>query len=381
MIPFLDLHKINARFEEAFSAKFKSFLDAGQCILGEEVATFEHNFANYCGAKYCIGVANGLDALTLIFKAYIELSKLTEGDEVLVPANTYIASILAIINAGLKPIFVEPDAQTFNISASEIEKHIALNTKAILVVHLYGQLANMEAINAIAEEHQLLVVEDAAQAHGAVANSKIEIQNPEPETRNAEFLRAGNLGHAAGFSFYPSKNLGALGDAGAITTNDAELAKMLHLLRNYGSSQKYVHTTLGVNSRLDELQAGFLNIKLLQLDADNDKRREFAKRYLSEIKNEKVSLPFYDGSKNHVFHVFVVQVDDRADFIKHLEAEAIGYLIHYPIAPHQQEALLAYKNLRLPITENLHQRVVSLPMSPVMGSTEVDRVIAAINRY
>ncbi|TXD83345.1 DegT/DnrJ/EryC1/StrS family aminotransferase [Subsaximicrobium wynnwilliamsii] len=374
MIPFLDLHKINARFEDAFTAKFKSFLDSGHYILGQEVETFEQNLANYCGSRHCIGVANGLDALTLIFKAYLQLGKLAEGDEVLVPSNTYIASILAVINAGLKPVFVEPDAQTFNMAPSEIEKHISPKTKVILVVHLYGQLADMDVINRIAKEQDLLVVEDAAQAHGAVANSKNEIPNSKME-------KAGNLGNAAGFSFYPSKNLGALGDAGAITTNDGALAIALRLLRNYGSSKKYVNSTLGVNSRLDELQAAFLNIKLKQLDADNERRRAIAKRYSSEVKNEKISLPFYDGSNNHVFHLYVIQVEDRAHFIKHLETEGIGYLIHYPIAPHQQEALSAYQHLSLPIAEKLQQTVLSLPMSPVMSEIEIETVIASINRY
>lgn len=374
MIKFLDLHQINARFETQFQEVFKRFLDSGHYILGNEVQTFEANFATYCGAKHCIGTANGLDALILIFKAYIQLGKLQLGDEVLVPSNTYIASILSVIHAGLKPVFVEPNPNTFNISPSEIENQITNKTKAILVVHLYGQLAEMQSINAIASKHNLLIIEDAAQAHGASLNSELRILN-------SELGKAGNLGHAAAFSFYPSKNLGALGDAGAVTTNDSELAKCIRLLRNYGSSKKYENTLLGYNSRLDELQAAILNIKLPLLDDDNERRTSIAKRYLSEIKNKNVQLPFYDGSDNHVFHVFVVLVDDRMRFITHLETHYIGYLIHYPIAPHKQKALSDYQQLSLPITELIHESCVSIPISPVMTDEDVEKVISVINLY
>ena len=367
MIKFLDLNKINSRFEDEFLSRFKTFLNSGYYIKGEEVSSFEANYAKYCGVKYCIGVANGLDALTLIFKAYIELGKLQLNDEVIVPANTYIATILSVINSGLKPVFVEPDEVTFNISPSEIEKHIAPKVKAVLVVHLYGQLADMKSINAIAKKNNLLVIEDAAQAHGAVSNS--------------EEKKAGNLSHAAAFSFYPTKNLGALGDAGAVTTNDEALANCIKLLHNYGSSKKYVNDIIGTNSRLDELQAVFLNVKLKQLNEDNSKRQAIAKRYLAGIKNPKIQLPFYDFSKNHVFHVFVVRVKDRAHFIKHLEKHNIGHLIHYPIAPHQQKALLPFKSLYLPITESIHNTVVSIPMSPVMKNDEIEIIINALNLY
>ncbi|OUR99351.1 aminotransferase [Flavobacteriales bacterium 33_180_T64] len=367
MIKFLDLNKINSRFEDAFSLQFKSFLNSGYYIKGAQVKSFEDHYARFCGTKYCIGVANGLDALTLIFKGYIELGNLKENDEVIIPANTYIATILAVINSGLKPVFVEPEETTYNISPSEIEKHITPKVKAILAVHLYGQLADMHAINRIAKQHNLLVIEDAAQAHGAVLSS--------------EGKKAGNLSHAAGFSFYPTKNLGALGDAGAITTNDKKLADCIALLHNYGSSKKYVNEKIGVNSRLDELQAGFLNIKLKHLDADNNRRRAIAKHYLSTINNPKISLPFYDGSDNHIFHVFLVRVAHREDFTNYLDQNKIGYLIHYPIAPHHQKALLQYKSLYLPITEAIHETVVSIPMSPVMTNNEIETIANALNLY
>ncbi|MGJ8592717.1 MAG: DegT/DnrJ/EryC1/StrS family aminotransferase [Aquaticitalea sp.] len=367
MIKFLDLHKINARFEPQFQETFQKFLDSGHYILGREVEIFETDFANYCGTNHCVGTANGLDALVLIFKAFIQLGKLQPNDEVIVPANTYIATMLAVIQAGLKPILVEPDEHTFNISSTEIEKYVTSSTKAILVVHLYGQLADMKAINKIAKARNILVIEDAAQAHGANLGS--------------ELTKAGNLSHAAAFSFYPSKNLGCLGDGGAVTTNDETLANCIKLMRNYGSSKKYVNDIVGVNSRLDEIQAAFLNLKLKKLDADNQLRQDIAKRYLSEIKNEKIKLPFYDGSKNHVFHVFLVRVNDRDAFTAYLDANSIGWLVHYPIPPHQQKAMLSYNNLSFPITERIHKSVVSIPISPVMTEDEVTTVIDVLNNY
>jgi len=366
MIKFLDLHKINVRFQNEFSLKFDHFLNSGCYILGEEVAYFENSFAKYCGTKYCIGVANGLDALTLIFKGYLELGKLILGNEVLVPANTYIASILSVVNAGLKPIFVEPDNETFNISISDIESHITTNTKAIMAVHLYGQLANMEAIQSLAKKHNLLVVEDSAHAHGA-----------EEKTGR----KAGNLSDAAAFSFYPTKNLGALGDAGAVTTNDSALDNCIRLLRNYGSSEKYENKIIGYNSRLDELQASFLNVKLKYLDLDNDRRRQIAKRYITEISNNKIKLPFYDKTKNHIFHVFVVRVQNREYFMDYLQTNDISCSLHYPLAPHKQTAFATYKHLNLPITEAIHEKVVSIPISPVMTEIEVDKVINCLNYY
>lgn len=366
MIKFLDLLNINKRFEAAFQERFNDFLGSGRYILGNEVERFEKDFATYCGTDYCIATSNGLDALTLIFRGYLELGVLKPNDAILVPANTYIASILAIIHCGLKPVFVEPNEQTFNISVSEIEKHINGETKAILAVHLYGQLADMEPINKFAEAHNLLVIEDAAQAHGAM---------------NQDEVKAGNLGHVAAFSFYPSKNLGALGDAGAITTSHKELAELLYQLRNYGSSKKYVHAIKGYNKRMDEIQAGMLSIKLPILDQDNAKRRDIAKRYLKEIKNEKIQLPFYDNTRNHVFHLFVLRVLNRTAFLTYLENNEIEYLIHYPIAPHKQNALKEFNGLQLPITEAIHNQVVSIPISPVMDFDDVTQVINLLNSY
>lgn len=366
MIPFIDLKHINSRFQKEFELAFTNSLEKSYFILGEEVLQFEENFAKFCGTSHCIGVGNGLDALRLIIEGYKILGKLNEGDEVLVASNTYIATILAIKQAGLTPVLVEADPKHFNFNIEALKNRITKSTKAIMPVHLYGQLSEMSVINELADKDGLLVIEDAAQAHGAVSDNG---------------NKAGNLGHAAGFSFYPTKNLGALGDGGAITTNDDELASVIRKLRNYGTSSKYVNDELGFNSRLDELQAAFLNIKLPQLDADNEKRREIAKRYLSNIKNEKIRLPFYNGSKNHVFHLFVVCVSNREDFISYLSEHGIGYLIHYPIAPHRQKALKEFSHLKFPIAEKIHDEVVSLPMSSVMSDEEVNKVISVLNSY
>lgn len=365
MIKFLDLHKINEPYEALFQEKLKLVLNNGWYILGNEVEEFERNFAHYCGTKFCIGVGNGLDALTLIFKAYIELGKLKKGDEVLVPANTYIASILAIMQAELVPVLVEPNEETFNLNPDLLADHLTFQTKAILAVHLYGQLADMEAINNFARKRNLLVIEDAAQAHGAKWDNK----------------KAGNFGDASGFSFYPSKNLGAIGDGGAITTNDSELAKILFSIRNYGSEIKYQNDFVGVNSRLDELQAAFLNVKLPNLDKDNYRRVAIAKRYLAEIKNDNIRLPFYDNSENQVFHLFVIRTKNRADLQKYLTQNGIQTQIHYPIPPHKQKALSQWNNMSFPITENIHDTVLSLPMSPVLTDEEVDFVVKIINQW
>jgi len=369
MIKFLDLQKINHQYQEQFQQKMKLVLDKGWFILGDEVKTFESKFADYCGSKHCIGVGNGLDALVLIFKGYIQLGKLQKGDEVIVPANTYIASILAILQADLVPVLVEPKLETYNINPDLIQREITSKTKAILAVHLYGQLAEMEAINVIAKQNNLLIIEDAAQSHGAVSNHK----------------KAGNLSDAAAFSFYPGKNLGALGDAGAITTNDDALAKVILAMRNYGSEQKYHNEYIGVNSRLDELQAAFLNVKLPNLDKENNTRQAIAKRYLAEIKNEKIILPTWDLSGNHVFHLFVVRTSERDRLQSYLKQNNIETLIHYPIAPHKQKAFTAetsgWSSLSYPITEKIHQEVVSLPISPVMTNEEVDYIINILNQY
>ena len=370
MIKFLDLHKINSPYQTAFHEKMQQVLDKGWFILGDEVKTFESNFANYCGTKHCIGVGNGLDALVLIFKAYIQLGKLQKSDEVIVPANTYIASILAILQADLVPVLVEPKLETYNINPNLIAAKITSKTKAILPVHLYGQLAEMEAINAIAKQYNLLVIEDSAQAHGAISNLKSQIKNQQS---------------CAAYSFYPGKNLGALGDAGAITTNDDALAKVIFAMRNYGSEQKYHNEYIGVNSRLDELQAAFLNVKLPNLDKENNTRKAIAKRYLAEIKNEKIILPTWDLSGNHVFHLFVVRTSDRDRLQSYLKQNNIETLIHYPIAPHKQIAFASetsgWSSLSYPITEKIHQEVVSLPISPVMTNEEVDYIIKILNLY
>lgn len=372
MIKFLDLQKINAAYQEQFQEKMKLVLEKGWFILGDEVKLFETNFAKYCETKYCIGVANGLDALILIFKGYIALGKLQKGDEVIVPSNTYIATILAVLQSDLVPVFVEPNIETYNINPDLLEEKITSKTKAILPVHLYGQLAEMDKINAIAQRHNLLVVEDAAQAHGA----KLEAGSWKLEEG-----KAGNLSNAAGFSFYPGKNLGALGDAGAITTNDDELAKVLYSLRNYGSNKKYYNEFIGINSRLDELQAAFLNVKLPFLDVENDIKRQIAKRYLFEIKNDKIVLPKVDSMQSHVFHIFVIRTKNRIQLQDYLLENQIETVIHYPIAPHKQKAFHSWNNLSFPISEKIHDEVLSLPISPIMTDEEISFVIEILNRY
>lgn len=366
MISFLDLKKINEPYKKVFQEKMEVVLDNGWYILGKEVKAFEASFADYCGVKYCIGVGNGLDALTLIFKAYIQLGKLQKGDEVIVPANTYIASILAILQADLVPVLVEPKLETYNIDPDLIQEKITSKTKAILVVHLYGQLAEMDAINEIATRNNLFIVEDAAQSHGAVSN---------------ELSAMSDQNSAVAYSFYPGKNLGALGDGGAIITNDSELAKILFSLRNYGSETKYYNDFVGVNSRLDELQAGFLNVKLPNLDAENVQRRTIAKKYLAEIKNEKIILPFWNFSENHVFHLFVIRTQKRNDLQAYLLENDIQTMIHYPVPPHKQKAFPQWNNLSFPITEKIHNEVLSLPISPVLTDLEVSFIIEIINKY
>jgi dTDP-4-amino-4,6-dideoxygalactose transaminase len=365
MIKFLDLHKINQPYEAAFNEKMKTVIDKGWFILGDEVKAFESEYAAYCGTKHCIGVGNGLDALILIFRSYIELGKMQPGDEVIVPANTYIASIIAVIQAGLIPVLVDPKAETFNIDPSLINAKIASKTKAIMAVHLYGQLCDMDAISVIAKENGLLLIEDAAQSHGAFLS---------------DGRKAGNLGDAAGFSFYPGKNLGALGDAGAVTTNDDELARMVSSLRNYGSETKYYNDYIGLNSRLDELHAGFLRVKLAQLDHENQKRKNIAERYLSGIKNPKIILPQYQDA-NHVFHLFVIGTEHRYELQSFLKQNHVETMIHYPVPPHKQKAMAAWNDLSFPVTEKIHREVLSLPISPVMTIEETDFIINLINQY
>jgi len=362
MIKFLDLNKINKPYENAFQNKLRSFLNSGWYILGDEVKLFEKNFAEYCQSKYCIGVGNGFDALTLIYKGYIQLGKMQKGDEVIVPANTYISTVLSIIQADLVPVLVEPKLETYTINPNLITKKITKKTKSILAVNLYGQLAELDAINEIAKKNNLIVVEDAAQSHGATLNNY--------KSKNTQ-----------AFSFYPGKNLGALGDAGAIITSDDQLAEVLFSLRNYGSQVKYYNDFIGVNSRLDELQAAFLNVKLPNLDTENQVRKKIAKRYLFEINNDNITLPFWDFSDNHVFHLFVIRTPNRKELQDYLKQNGIETLIHYPVAPHQQNAFQNWNNLQFPITEKIHNEVLSIPISPVMKDEEVDFVIQKMNSW
>ena len=359
MIPFLDLKRINAPHQDAIRAAMERVVESGWYILGQEVAAFEQAFAQYCQTRHCIGVANGLEALTLVLQAW----NFPPGSEVVVPSNTYIASVLSITQAGLVPVFVEPDPRTYLLDPTRIEVALTPHTKAILPVHLYGRSCDMTAINAIAQQHGLMVVEDAAQAHGSVCDGR----------------RAGNLGHAAGWSFYPSKNLGALGDAGAITTNDDALADRLRALRNYGSARKYVNDYVGYNSRLDELQAAILSAKLPALDAENQRRRALARLYLTGITNPDVVLPPADQVDQNVWHLFVVRHPRREEFRAYLLDKGIATDVHYPIPPHHQRAYAQFAHLSLPISEQLHREVVSLPLNPTLTDEEIAYIIDTIN--
>lgn len=362
MIAFLDLHKINERFRTQIDSKIKQVLNSGWYVLGEQNRLFEQNFAKYCGVKYCIGCANGLDALRLIIKAY----NFGENDEIIVPANTYIASILAITDNGCKPVLVEPKLQTYNINPDLIEAHITSKTKAIMVVHLYGRVVEMEKIWALAKKYKLRVIEDCAQAHGAMYQGK----------------KVGNLADAGGFSFYPGKNLGALGDGGCVTTNDEELADKIRALANYGSHQKYVNKYAGLNSRLDELQAAILDVKLKALDEDNLKRKEIAKTYIQHIKNPKITLPYQsDDEASNVWHIFPIRTQKREKLQEFLNSQQIQTLIHYPIPPHKQECYKKFHTLSLPITEQIHEEILSLPISPVMEKKELEAVIKTLNKW
>ena len=366
MIPFLDLKQLNGQYQAEIEAAIGEVLASGWYIRGQQCAAFEKEFAAYCGTKHCIGVANGLDALILIFRAYKLLGKLQEGDEVIVPANTYIASILAITENKLTPVLVEPNPVTFNLDAVTTAKHITTKTKAILAVHLYGQLADVEGLAQLCEEHNLLFVEDAAQAHGAVRGGK----------------KAGNFGHAAGFSFYPGKNLGALGDAGAVTTNDAELADLITQLSNYGSEKKYHNSHAGVNSRLDELQAAILRVKLRHLNDETEKRREVAKLYTYGISNPNIQVPVWNqNGQDHVFHLYVIRSQNRDQLQQYLTEKGVQTVIHYPIPPHKQGAYMEWNNQSYLLTEAIHKEVLSLPISPVMGDEDINKVIEILNGY
>ena len=365
MINFLNLKKVNQEYREELLDACARVIDSGWYILGEEVSAFEREFACYCGTKYCIGVGNGLDALTLVLRAWKELGKLQEGDEVLVPANTYIATILAISENRLTPVLIEPDNRTFNIDPTKIEEKITSKTKCILPVHLYGQLADMAAITTIAKKHNLLVLEDSAQAHGASVDNR----------------KAGNWGDASGFSFYPGKNLGALGDAGAVTTNDPELAEAVRTIANYGSKEKYKNIYRGVNSRLDEMQAAVLRVKLKHLDLQNASRRTVAERYLDRINNPSLQLPYWTKKEDHVFHLFVIRTEQRLKLQSYLEEGNIQTLIHYPVPLHKQEAYHNLSNTILPLTERIHNEVLSLPISPSMMNEDIDQTIELINKF
>ena len=365
MVPFLSLKDVSESFEPELSQTIERVVRSGWYLLGDEVKKFETEFAHYCGVKHCIGVANGLDALTLIMRAYKEMGLLHEGDEVIVPANTYIASILAVSANNLVPVPVEPSLETYLIDPAKIEAAITDRTKAIMPVHLYGQLCDMEAIRKIADRYNLLIIEDSAQSHGAQRNG----------------IKAGAWGNASGFSFYPGKNLGALGDAGAVTTNDDALAEVVRQLANYGSEKKYVNKYKGVNSRLDEMQAAVLSLKLKRLDEDNEKRRAVAARYCQGIKNPDIVLPQGTQSPAHVVHIFAIRSANRNALIDHLERHGIQTVIHYPIPPHKQRAYREWNARSYPITEKIHNEELSMPMSPTMSASDVEEVIAAVNSF
>ena len=364
-VPFLDLKAINARHAAELKAAAGRVIDSGWYILGDEVKAFEAEFAAWVGSPHCVGTSDGLSALILALRGWKELGLLKDGDAVAVPANTYIASILAITENRLRPVLVEPDEDTFNLGAAKLAAALTPDVKVVLAVHLYGQLAAMPAIAKLCRERGLLLLEDAAQAHGA----------------RLEGIKAGAWGDAAAFSFYPTKNLGAIGDAGALTCKDAKLADMVRVLRNYGSKEKYQNLVQGPNDRLDELQAAFLRVKLPHLDADNARRRAIAQRYLAEIKHHSVRLPAAPAAAEaHVWHLFVVRVPDREAFQQRLLAQGVHTAIHYPIAPHQQQAYAKeLGHLKLPLTEALHREVVSLPVSPVMTDEQVGVAIKTIN--
>jgi len=365
MIPFLDLKAINAQYRDELVAAATRVIDSGWYIQGGEVKAFEEEFADYCGSEHCIGVANGLDALTLTLRAWKEMGLLKEGDEVIVPANTYIASILAITENRLTPVLVEPNEATFNLCPEKVAEAITINTRVILAVHLYGQMAPMPEIMALAKQHNLLVLEDAAQAHGASIGGR----------------KAGNWGHAAGFSFYPGKNLGALGDGGAVTTSDDALAKTIRAIGNYGSYKKYENLYQGVNSRLDEIQAAILRVKLKHLDNEIELRRKAAEFYLENIKNEEIELPMPADIESHVWHLFVVRSKERDRLQAFLLDEGVGTLVHYPVPPHKQHAYSCQLSGLFPVTERIHQTILSLPMSPNLSEENLWVVVKSCQNF
>jgi dTDP-4-amino-4,6-dideoxygalactose transaminase len=360
-VPFLDLRAVNARYADELKAAAARVIDSGWYVLGQELAAFEHEFAAWCDVRHAVGVGNGLDALALILRGYRELGALGDGDEVIVPGNTFIASFLAVTANRLVPVPVEPDPATFNLDPARVEEAIGPRTRAIMAVHLYGQLADVERLSALAHRHGLLLIEDAAQAHGAAWDGR----------------RAGAFGDAAGFSFFPTKNLGALGDGGAVTTNDALLAERIRALRNYGSNVKYHHLYQGANSRLDELQAAMLRIKLHHLDEEVAWRREVARRYRESIRHPRILLPTVAEEERHTWHLFVVRSPHRDELQRHLQGQGIHAQVHYPVPPHRQPAYPELNGVRLPLTEQLHHEVLSLPLGPAMDDAAVDAVIDA----
>ncbi len=365
MIKFLDLQKINLQYKEDFLNATESVIDSGWFIMGAQLKRFEDDFAGFCGVKHCIGVANGLDALILILEGYKELGIMKNGSEIIVPSNTYIATILAIYKARMIPVLVEPSFGDYLIDVTKIEEKITAKTAGILPVHLYGQLCDMKSINAIAAKYKLKVIEDSAQSHGALQDG----------------IRSGALGDASGFSFYPGKNLGALGDAGAVTTNDDKLANAIKALRNYGSHIKYQNLYKGYNSRLDELQAAFLSVKLKKLDEDNATRQKIAQAYLEGITNAAVQLPAVNSPEGHVWHLFVIRIDNRDQFQEYLQQNGIQTVIHYPIPPHHQPAYKEWRALSFPVSEKIHKEVLSIPIGPHLSNEEMEYVIKMINLY
>jgi len=361
MIPFLDLKKANSKYEAEILQAIEKVAMSGWFILGEEVEKFEKEFASYCGVNYCIGVGNGLDALHLILRAY----EINKGDEVIVPANTYIATWLAVNYAGAVPVPVEPDIRTCNIDPDKIEEKITRKTKAVLAVHLYGQCCDVDRINKICKKHELKLIEDSAQAHGALYKGK----------------KAGGLGDASGFSFYPGKNLSAFGDAGAVTTNDKELAKKIKILRNYGSEKKYYNQRRGLNSRLDEIQAAILEVKLKYLDEENNARKKIAGIYLDQIKNSGIVLPYIPDYAEPIWHLFVIRCKNRNLLQEYLKESGIEALIHYPIPPHKQMAYKEFNDMSLIITEKIHKEVMSLPIGPYLREEQVKFIYEKINDF
>jgi dTDP-4-amino-4,6-dideoxygalactose transaminase len=367
-VDFLPLGKINFSFQPLIEQAVDGVLKSGWYLLGNEVKAFEQEYAQFIGVKHCIGVANGLDALRLILRAYMEMGIMKEGDEIIVPANTYIASILSITDNGLTPVLVEPDINTYNIDPFKIEKRITDRTKGIMIVHLYGQNAMHPEIERLVEKYGLKLIEDNAQAHGCYYRNK----------------RTGSLGDAAGHSFYPGKNIGALGDAGAVTTNNEKLAEIIRALANYGSKKKYENIFTGLNSRLDEIQAAVIQLKMSKLDSNNQRRREIADYYLENLKHPEIVLPGIENCKlntSHVWHVFVIRVNQRDKLQTYLADNGIQTLIHYPIPPHKQQAYKDWNDQSYPITEQIHKEVLSLPISPVLSDQEVQMVTKLINNY